>query len=62
MICKSAFGLVSLVGFSRNEFCHEMYLFVFKRYTGSVEKNRPAFERLLLPKYISNDILQYFIK
>ena len=25
-------------------------------------KKRPAFERLLLPEYISNDILQYLIK
>ena len=25
-------------------------------------KKRPAFERLLLPEYISNDILQYSIK
>ena len=24
-------------------------------------KKRPAFERLLLPEYISNDILQYLI-
>ena len=26
------------------------------------EKKRPAFERLLLPEYISNDILQCLIK
>ena len=26
------------------------------------QKNRPAFERLLLPEYISNDILQYLTK
>ena len=26
------------------------------------KKKRPAFERVLLPKYISNDILQYLIE
>ena len=26
------------------------------------QKKRPAFERLLLPEYISNDILQYLIR
>ena len=30
--------------------------------TGRVKKKCPKFERLLLPEYISNDILQYLIE
>ena len=45
----------------QNLFC------VFKKVDGVVlyrvsQKKRPAFERLLLPEYISNDILQYLIE
>ena len=32
------------------------------RIPGQSKKKRPAFERLLLPECISNDILQYLIK
>ena len=35
---------------------------IFKRLYRVSQKKRPAFERLLLPEYISNDILQYLIK
>ena len=36
-----------------------MHLNGMSLYLVSQKKKRPAFERLLLPEYISNDILQY---
>ena len=35
---------------------------IFEMLTGELKKERSAFERLLLPEYISNDILQYLIE
>ena len=32
------------------------------RIPGVSQEKRPAFQRLLLPEYISNEILQYLIK
>ena len=33
-----------------------------KRDNYQMSQKRPAFERILLPEYISNDILQYLIE
>ena len=37
---------------------HVLHTFI----AGASKKKRPAFEKLLLLEYISNDILQYLIK
>ena len=55
---------VSSKPFGSKKWVMEFYTQLFKdlKPTPGEWKKRPAFERLLLPEYTSNDILQYLIR